>query len=350
MSGTWRLVPFAALVASGPAVACEPQKALPDAAPVESAPSAAGSAPSAAPEDPSARMAKWEHSRSAALQIPCRAIAVDGEVLAPAASDASAPDRGARLASQAQIPAEGWLSLGREARLVAKDPRTTRETSFDGPARVRACVEHREESWLATGRFESSVGAGETPGAEEWVVTPYGVIRYMAGKIAVDVRAQNAAVAVGSGIAFLWLDEGIRATPSRSRSSDAGAAADGGSTPAVDDDGWLRMGEGEVTLSGPARAPIEAARAAVDRCDTLGRRAEQLAAELFAATANPDGTTAKQQVRTRRQARAACAIAALRVDTLPPSAQVGRDVREMSARLDRAGAAWAAPPAAGAQP
>jgi hypothetical protein len=315
---------------------------------VESAPSAAGSAPSAALDDPGARMAKWEHSRSAALQIPCRAIAVDGEVLAPAASDAAwdgaAPDGGARLASQAQIPAEGWLSLGREARLVAKDPRTTRETSFDGPARVRACVDHREESWLATGRFESTVGAGETPGAEEWVVTPYGVIRYMAGKIAVDVRAQNAAVAVGSGIAFLWLDDGIRVSPSRSRSTDAGV--DGGSAPAVDDDGWLRMGEGEVTLSGPARAPIEAARAAVDRCDALGRRAEQLAAELFAATANPDGTTAKQQVGTRRQARAACAIAALHVDTLPPSAPKG----EMSARLDRASAAWAAPPAAGAQP
>jgi hypothetical protein len=340
-----------ALVVLAGAVACEPQKAgLPDAAATESALSAAASAPSAAPDDPSARMAKWEHSRSAALEIPCRAIAVDGEVLAAAAwegsADAAAPDGGVRLTSEAQIPAEGWLSLGREARLVAKDPRTTRETSFEGPAHVRACVEHREESWLATGRFESTVGAGETPGAEEWVVTPFGVIRYMAGKIAVDVRAQNAAVAVGSGTAFLLLDDGIRATPSRSRSTDAGAGADGGAAPVVDDDGWLRMGEGEVILSGPARPPIEAARAAVDRCDALGQRAQQLAAELFAAAANPDGSTAKQQMRTRRQARAACAIAALHVDTLPPSAPKG----EMSGRLDRATAAWAAPPAAGAQP
>jgi hypothetical protein len=337
-------MPLAGLCA---AVACEPQKAaLPDATPAGSGPSTAGSVPSVTPEDPSVRMAAWEHARSAALRIPCRAIAVDGEVLVEAAPDAGGPDGGARLASQAEMPADGWLSLGRDARLVAKDPRTTRETSFEGPARVRACVAHREESWLATGRFESTVGAGETPGAEEWVVTPSGVVRYMAGNIAVDVRAQNVAVAVGSGIAFLWLDDGVRATPLRSRNTDAGTSSDGGSTPTVDDDGWLRMGEGEVTLSGPARAPVEAARAAVDRCAGLAQRAEQLAVELFAGTASTDGSTAKQQVRTRRLARAACAVAALRVDTLPPSAPKG----EMSARLDRASAAWASPPAAGSQP
>jgi hypothetical protein len=256
-----------------------------------------------------------------------------------------------------------WLSLGRDARLVAKDPRTTRETSFQGPAHVRVCVAHREESWLTAGRFESAVGAGETPGAEEWVVTPFGVVRYLAAKIAVDVHAKDAVAAVGSGIAFLWLDDGVHATPTRPRSTGAEAGADvrlssggpsggadGGAGPTLDDDGWLRMGEGEVTLSGGSRDPTQAARASVDRCATLARGAQELAVALFAGSGNPDGSTAKEQMRTRRQARAACAIAALRVDTLPPSAHAGHDVREMSAQLDRASAAWASPPAAGLQP
>ena len=128
----------------------------------------------------------------------------------------------------------------------------------------------------------------------------------------------------------------------RSSAAPSGGA-DGGSGPAVDDDGWLRMGEGELTLSAAARAPADAARAAVDRCAALDQRAQELAATLFAGSVRADGSTAKEQMRTRRQARAACAVAAVRVDTLPPSAPKG----EMSARLERASAAWAAPPGAG---
>ena len=48
------------------------------------------------------------------------------------------------------------------------------------------------------------MGAGESPGAEEWVVTPFGVVRYGAAKLSVDVGAKDADVAVATGIAFLW--------------------------------------------------------------------------------------------------------------------------------------------------
>ena len=204
VKGRGRLASFAVL---GSALACEPQKASEaDAAPTSNAAVAtASAAPSAAAEDPSARMARWEEARNAALRIPCRAIAVDGPVREEAAGDA-----GVALALQGEIPSEVWLSVARDGRLVAKDPRTTRETTFVGPARVRACVAHREESWVATGHFDSAIGAGETPGAEEWVVTPLGVVRYMAAKLGVDVRAKDAVVAVGSGVAFLWLDDGVR--------------------------------------------------------------------------------------------------------------------------------------------
>jgi hypothetical protein len=340
---TSRLVPLAALAL---AVACTPQKptetdAAPSAVPV--APLDAAPSSSAAPMDAHAHMEHWDEARTSALRIPCRAIAVDGPVRAEGSGDAGGP-----LPFQGEIPDENWLTLGKDARLVAKDPRTTRETTFVGPARARACVAHREESWLVAGRFESAIGAGETPGAEEWVVTPLGVVRYMAAKVAVEVRARDTAVWVGSGPAFMWLDAGVRVTRARGASAtDAGALADAAVGPTVDDDGWLRMAEGEVTLSpGPARSPADDARATVDGCAGLATRAQQLAAALLEGKATADGTTAKEQMRTRRLARAACAVAALRVDTLPPSTQ--RSV--LSTRLQSAASAWAVPPALPAEP
>jgi hypothetical protein len=285
-------------------------------------------------------MARWEASRGAALRIPCRAIAVDGSVREDAAGDA-----GAALAQQGEIPSGVWLSLAGDARLVAKDPRTTRETAFVGPARVQPCVAHREESWVGSGHFDSAIGAGETPGAEEWVVTPIGVVRYMSAKLAVIVRPKDVAVSVGSGVAFLWLDEGVRA--GAGAGGRAGVDSGVGAGPAIDDDGWLRMAEGTVTLSGAAvRTPAEAARAAVEECATLSGRSKDLAAALLSGSAAADGSAAKEQMRTRRLARAACAVAALRVDTLPPSAPRG----EMSARLEGASAAWAPPPGASPPP
>ena len=371
MKGRGRLASFAVL---GSALACEPQKASEaDAAPTSNAAVAtASAAPSAAAEDPSARMARWEEARNAALRIPCRAIAVDGPVREEAAGDA-----GVALALQGEIPSEVWLSVARDGRLVAKDPRTTRETTFVGPARVRACVAHREESWVATGHFDSAIGAGETPGAEEWVVTPLGVVRYMAAKLGVDVRAKDAVVAVGSGVAFLWLDDGVRvalragadagagastsagggggggASTSAGAGAGAGASAGAGAGPgadaglALDDDGWMRVSDGEVTLSaGAGRAAVQAARATVARCTALAQRSRDLAATLLAGPSTPDGSTAKEQMRTRRLARAACAVAGLRVDTLPPSAPR----EEMSAQLEVASAAWAPRPAASSPP
>ena len=131
---------------------------------------------------------------------------------------------------QGLAPIEAWVGLAKGARLVVKDPRTTRETSFrgiSGPARARACVGFAEESWVAAGRFESSVGAGEAPGAEEWIVTPFGVVRYAAAKVTVDVQPRDAEVKLDSGVAFAWTPVGIA------------PATDGGL-----EDGWLRLPAG----------------------------------------------------------------------------------------------------------
>jgi hypothetical protein len=256
----------------------------------------------------------WGNALKSALSLPCRAIAVDGHVAIEGDADAGPP---APLALRAELPSEVWLTLGPDSRLVAKDPRTTRETAFTGPARVRPCVAHREESWLSSGAFESAIGAGETPGAEEWVVTTLGVARYMAAQLKVDVRARDATVTLSSGAAFLWLPDDTREAPAPHRAEDGGPPR---ATTTVDDDGWRRMTAGALVLAAAsARAPADAAAAAVTRCLALTKEATDLAAQLLAGAIMQDAGIARDQVRTRLIARAACSVAALRVEALPAS-------------------------------
>jgi hypothetical protein len=285
-----------------------------------------------ADEDPSARMAAWNTALRGAQTIPCRAIAVDGPVQIESDPDAGAPAFAA-LALHGEIPTDTWLALGPASRLVAKDPRTTRETAFVGPARVRPCVAHREESWIAAGRFESAVGAGETPGAEEWAVTPFGVARYMSAQLHLDVREKDATVDLGTGVAFLWLADDVREAPPPRSPRRASDASDGTATTAIDDDGWRRMTAGSLALARTGvRPPADAARTAVEGCVGLTKTARDLAADLLSGLASHDGGVAKEQLKTRRIARAACAIAAIRVDTLP----VSKARTDLAARLDEA--------------
>jgi hypothetical protein len=189
---------------------------------------------------------------------------------------------------QGELP-EGWLALGDGARLVAKDPRTARETTFVGPARVRACVEGAEESWVAAGAFESSAGAGEAPGAEEWVVTPHAVIRYAAARVRVDVRPSGTTATIGTGVAFVW-------PPQKA-------------APDVEADGWQRM-EGGPALQVAAGGGGEPA-SALAQCTALAKRTRALTETLLSGGA--DARVVRDQVASRRIARAACDVAHLRL-------------------------------------
>src|SRR5579872_5131856 len=127
---------------------------------------------------------------------PCRAVEVAGDVRpADPGADAAGPE----LATQQELPEHGWLVLAPGARLVAKDPRTTREASVSGPAHARLCVDHREEAWIGDGTFESATGSGETPGAEQWVVTPDAVVRYAAARLRVEVGPKGSTATLLSG-------------------------------------------------------------------------------------------------------------------------------------------------------
>jgi hypothetical protein len=244
-------------------------------------------------------------------RLACRAIAVDAAVHLDTLADAGLVP----LLVEGLVPTEGWLTLGKGAKFVAKDPRTTRETTFrGGPGRVRACVGYAEESWIAAGGFDSTIGSGESPGQEEWVVTPLAVVRYAAAKLSVDVHASPArgatadeGVAVTEGVAFLWAGDDVRF-----RGLEGGATAKG-------DDGWIRVENASLSLSPTAGPPdtLDAAHSAIDKCGSLAKIAHGLTSTLMAGSA--DAAVITQQVTTRRLARAACDVAGLRIAALPPS-------------------------------
>jgi hypothetical protein len=193
-------------------------------------------------------------------------------------------------------------------------------------------VRAEEESWLASGIFESTQGSGESPGAEEWVVTPFGVVRYGAAGLSVEVSAKEARVAVVTGQAFLW-------TP-------ADASLRGGKPSNKTDDGWQRADPGAFVLAGTGATgarPLseDGARAAAQACSTLGKSAHDLGAILLAGGA--DAGTVLAQVTTRRLARAACAVAALRLGALPTTASTA-STASIGTLLTEGNAGWSTLP------
>jgi hypothetical protein len=235
-------------------------------------------------------------------KLACRVVTIDGDVrIETAGVDAGTTP----LLLQGLAPTEAWIALAKGSRFVARDPHTMRETTFHGPARARACVGYAEESWVASGSFESSVGSGEAPGTEEWVVTPSGVVRYTTAAVSVEAKPHGAEVTLTTGVAFAW-------QPSAA-TGDAGSApgdAGGGL-----EEGWLRLPAGKTRLgTGHDETPA----ATLDRCVTLAASARALATQVMA-PGGASGSVITQQVTTRRLARAACAVATLRVNALPPA-------------------------------
>jgi hypothetical protein len=290
--------------------------------------------PSAPDAAPSASAEPTPHHASSAL--PCRVVTLDGDVRPVHGNLFDGGTVDAPLMLQSTVPDDVWLLAGDRARLVVKDPRTTRETTFLGHARFRACVGRHEESWVGSGRFASTVGAGESPGAEEWVITPFAVIRYAAAKLQLEVSIKATSLSVESGPAFVWAADDAR-VERRDRAKDAGAED-------VSDRPWLRVSEGTMQAMSVSAA---ADRSAVDACAERARGAEALTREVMsgAGDAGPGGARERvvEQVRARRLARATCALAGLRVELArDPDAR-----RDLEDALRDANARWAAvPPAA----
>jgi len=259
--------------------------------------------------------------RPRAATPPCMAATVVGSVnVAPLAG--FAPEGGIALVVSTAVPDDAWIDIGPSSRLTARDASSTRETTYTGPGRFRPCVAHEEEAWVERGRFESVGGAGERPGGEEWVETPLGAARYDVAKWTLVVTDHAVDVRVASGTGYFWPAEGVTTH----------FFAEAGATPSLNDQGWVRINGAEgatMTVSKPVLTE-EGARAGLDRCVSAAGDAKTLAASLAEADANL-GDLAPRHVVARRLAHAACGVAYLRIESLPPSTARDGDLERVRA-------------------
>ena len=240
--------------------------------------------------------AKMDSSTVAALSVPCRIIAVTG--------DARADDAGLRGMQPAPLD---FMTLAADSSLTAKDGKTAREVTLKGPGRARVCVEGREEVWLASGELASVPGAGEGPGAQVWVMTPRGTVRYGAGHAHVTVTATSTVVRGQVDVAVY-------------PAVGAKLQAEGGA-PSPDADGWVHVaGDASLALTGAIDEKV-----ALVACSDVATRSRDLAHDMLRGDAGALGDAASKHVVERRRARALCGVALLVARTASPFSQADVD-------------------------
>lgn len=226
------------------------------------------------------------------VKLPCRAIGVGGTVrIFPSLDASGAVDAGAPLALMDTLPMGSFVELGEGAKVTVKSPLTSRETAFKGPGRGMFCVDNEEKTWLLEGTFESSMGAGEAPGSEEWIFSPLGVLRYGSSNLSMQATRRRLEVHVIAGTASLFTPE----------------------------DAWRRADAGFSVVLAPKDEKTDDRRAAdaTAACTTQAALTHKIALSV----ANPDSglAAANSHVLARRDARALCGMAALLVAGLPAS-------------------------------
>ncbi len=228
------------------------------------------------------------------VKLPCRAIGVGGAVrIFPSLDAMGGVDAGAPLALMDTLPVGSFVELGDGAKVTVKSPLTARETAFKGPGRGMFCVDNEEKSWLLEGTFESSMGAGEAPGSEEWIFSPLGVVRYGSSNLSMQATRHRLEVHVIAGTASIFTPE----------------------------DSWRRADAGFSLVLAPKDEKSDDRRATdvTAACVTQAALTHKIALSV----ANPDSglAAANSHVNARREARALCGMAALLVAGLPASAK-----------------------------
>jgi hypothetical protein len=214
---------------------------------------------------------------------PCRAIRVVGA--------ARASDAGGGAPIKTGDAVDRWVILDPAAKATVKEPSSARELLFTGAAngtsaRFLACY-HENEAWLASGELVGTRGFGERPGAEQWVVTPFAVVRYGGATldVTVDKTSTRAVLQTGSAEAI---------------------ASDGDAWHALDPASPF-VAKGALDEAGNA--------AAADRCVVTEKAAKALEDALLEPGETQDsgfGELARRATEARTLARAACSISALR--------------------------------------
>ena len=220
-----------------------------------------------------------------------------------------------QLLPQAVFDGAGFIDLGPAARIVVKHARSGRELTLEGPARAELCSNGEEQVLLASGRFKATIGAGARPGAEVWVATPAGLIRYGDADLNVQADGKKVVLSVVSGDA--WVE------PAR---------------------GSTLKGADHVVAKGAAslsRGAASTVASLVSHCEGTAEAAASAAHKVLSgpdagADAGSLGDRAAAQVHARRAARAACASAGAALGQLKDQAEQ----TSLLARLDRADRLW----------
>jgi hypothetical protein len=277
--------------------------------PVPAAASPAPPSPLPSPPAPAPASLRGASARSPG----CRVMSVSGSAL----HGAMAARAGDKYDDREPIE----LRAGAVLRLM--HTASTRQWTITGPARLVACAGGDEELVLARGTVRTEAGAGARPGAEVWVGTPYGSLRYADARAELIVDAAALEVRVVSGP--LWF------TPLGGDSVEDGAAPE------------RALSEASQSFAAHPYRPNQ--ELATGRCARAATLAAARAEALLAPSAEPLGARAAEHVRARQRAHALCASAFASVLD-GERAPIVDGSRAWLAQFDRYDRLWRAVPSA----
>lgn len=285
---------------------------------------ASGSAPATAyPSIPSGVFTTMPHpiAQPPAAVVKCRVMAQEGKAtLANVdAADAGASDAGPRAVHITDVLPDGaWIDLAEGSKVGIKVARSGRELSFVGPGRVRVCVGDDADTWLVRGRLDAGAFGGEPAGAELWVGTPMGSVRYPSTRFALTVD-KDLSITLETGT--VWFFDRLDSKPAARTN--------------LDPEGFFR-----VSTTFKTDASSASAAELVRQCDALAGKAAGLA-QRIRTTDGGIGALAAEHVASRRTARAACLWASTRLAAEKPAAQA--QMRDLLRVLADADGKWRTP-------
>ncbi len=294
-------------MAAGAIAGCrDAGNAAPDATASTSAHPTVTASPDASPD------ASPGSASGAAGRAPCRIMA--GEGGPPPGADTTA-----------------WLDLPGKSNVTVRTIETGRELRYEGPGRVRACS--GDVALVAEGSAVGLPGSGEAPGGEQWVATACGVARWAAGVHRFSGARDACTLHSSTGSMNLYVASDMTAEEIVDGGAPLPVEAGAASAP------WRRIDVRQSFLL-KGRGPLDSATAtksALTACERAAANVQSLSAGLTAPEAgtNP-GNLAAESVAARGIARAACAVAAVRV-------ALGGSKSDDVARLDGASTRWRAP-------
>jgi hypothetical protein len=244
------------------------------------------------PDKPEAAATVAPPERVAADVRACRVIKLEG---GPAlAGGVPSSDAGHPL-SRGDLLGGDKVELAPGGELIVKATVSGREIGLRGPAVARVCPDGEEEVRLSSGMLRGFSGPGVRPGAEVWVATPLGVVRYNDAEVEIEVApppAEGVSVQVRSGKAvFVPVVAGPRRddrTPGREE---------------------IPILQGVPFSAKPALADALLAGALTLTCRRQAARVAEIAREVLSAPAGTLGERAAQSVAARRAVHAVCSSA-----------------------------------------